>query len=291
MSWLSNFGTGGKTRAFDESHICGFTARNDKGEKIGTVDDYIMDGENRLRYLVVSTGLWGLGKNITIPAGMAQVDDRAKEVVFSGITRQQAEQLPAYDANRGFDEEYESQLMRIYYPKQEPHLTPKGQLDYERYNQFCIPERIQLLEERLQIQKRAELEGNVVIGKHVESREETIDVPVSHERVVIEHKPVSEATQATEGMNLHEESFTVPLYKEEIEVTKHPVIAEEVTIRKEKETETRTVRETVGREKLDIDDPNHLTADRGIAGNVREDIESAKKKTAERKETSKTDAP
>lgn len=280
MSWLTALGFGHETENFnDESNICGYKVINDRGEDIGNIKDYVFDGNDRLRYLVVGTGLAGFGKNVTIPAGSAQIDDRRQEVMVSGITKDRLESMPEYNETQGFSEDYEQNWMRSYYPDQQQYTTSEGHLDYDRYDQFRTPERLQLLEERLQINKRPELEGQVTIGKRVQTRQESVDVPVTRERLVIERNPVDETTADAGDMTLRDDEITVPLYKEEVDVTKRAVVAEEVNIRKEQETETRTVTETVGREELDINDPDRLTSsDRGIEAGFRGDETTTERK-------------
>ena len=263
MSWLTALGLGtDKNKTEGEGHICGYQAVSDKGEDVGSIDDYVVDNAGKLRYLVVKLGHWFVGKKVLIPVGMAQIEDDRKAVLLLNFTREQVERLPDYDERKGFSEDYERQLMSSYYPNQRPYINEAGNLDYGQYEAFKTPERMQLLEERLQVQKRSEVEGNVTIGKRVETHEEVFEVPLMRERLVIERHPVSETsvgpTDIQPGMQLSDESITIPLYAEEVEVIKRPVVAEEVTIRKERETETQTVRETVSREVLDIEDPDRM---------------------------------
>lgn len=278
MSWLSAMGFGRETRQYDnefnEQNICGFTAMNERGEQVGTVSDYVLDGNGKLRYLVITTGDMYRGKKITVPVGTAQIEDRRNSVILNGFNADRIQSLPEYDENRGFSDRYESDWMSSYSPNQQLYTDDTGRLDYDRYNEFKTPERLQLLEERLQVNKRSELQGEVRIGKRVETRQESVDVPVTRERLVVERNPVTETTADAGDMTLQDQEITVPLYREEVDVTKRPVVAEEVNIRKERDTETRTVTEQVGRERLDIDDPAGLTRDqgeRGIPGNIRDD--------------------
>ncbi len=113
-------------------------------------------------------------------------------------------------------------------------------------------ERIRLHEERLNVDKERVQSGEVNIDKHVIEDEQTIEVPVSREEVYIERRAVNDETAADEvfddGENLH-----IPIMKERLEVTKRPVVSEEIIVGKRRVQDTETVRETVRREEAEID--------------------------------------
>ena len=80
-------------------------------------------------------------------------------------------------------------------------------------------------------------------------------MPVREERVVIERLPGS--GQVTAGHDLKEgETVEVPVMKERVEVTKQPVVAEEVAIRKEVVERNEQAQETLRKEELKVDDKN-----------------------------------
>ena len=113
-------------------------------------------------------------------------------------------------------------------------------------------ERIRLHEERLNVDKERVQSGEITIDKHVIEDEQTVEVPVSREEVYIERRAVNDETAADEvfddGENLH-----IPIMKERLEVTKRPVVSEEIIVGKRRVQDTETVRETVRREEAEID--------------------------------------
>ena len=113
-------------------------------------------------------------------------------------------------------------------------------------------ERIRLHEERLNVDKERVQAGEINIDKHVIEDEQTVEVPVSREEVYIERRAVNDETAADEvfddGENLH-----IPIMKERLEVTKRPVVSEEIIVGKRRVQDTETVRETVRREEAEID--------------------------------------
>ena len=87
-------------------------------ERIGSVDDVLVDDEGRFRYLVINTGAWIFGKKVLLPIGRAQIDYTAHRVNANGLTRQQAENLPEFSEEMltGYDYDYEEQVRSVYRP-------------------------------------------------------------------------------------------------------------------------------------------------------------------------------
>jgi len=91
--------------------------------------------------------------------------------------------------------------------------------------------RIPLMREEIGIEKVARESGHVRIHKTVHTEEKHFSVPVTREEVVIEHVAVGrDAALNAEGA-FTEDTVDVPLYEEEVRVSKRPVLDEEVVIR------------------------------------------------------------
>lgn len=69
-------------------------------EKIGTVNDVLVDDEGHFRYLVVDLGFWIFGKKVLLPVGRTRIDYGRDRVYAVGMTREQAEDLPEFDERR-----------------------------------------------------------------------------------------------------------------------------------------------------------------------------------------------
>lgn len=93
-------------------------------------------------------------------------------------------------------------------------------------------EKIRLKEERLNVDKE---EVNV------------------RKEVVIERKPVADGETTGETFDTDEENINIPVKEERVDVTKRPVVKEEVDIRKETHEYVEHVSEDVRREELDVD--------------------------------------
>ena len=76
----------------------------------------------------------------------------------------------------------------------------------------------------------------------------TVEVPVTHEEVSVERRPASSG--AAEPPTEKRKDLRISLNKEEAKVTKEPYLKEELVIRKEPRTETKTLTERVRSERI-----------------------------------------
>jgi uncharacterized protein (TIGR02271 family) len=111
---------------------------------------------------------------------------------------------------------------------------------------------LRLREEQLQAEKQRVQSGEVRLHKDVVTEQQSINVPVTHEEVVIERRPASgEAVDTTpigEG-----ETIRVPVSEEQVNVTKTPVVTGEVSVGKRAVEETQQVTDTVKREEARLE--------------------------------------
>lgn len=110
---------------------------------------------------------------------------------------------------------------------------------------------VRLNEERLQATKRPVEAGEVGIRKEVVTEQQTIDVPVTREEVVIERRPVS-GEPASQEIREGEE-IRIPVREEEVDVQKRTVAREEVRLGKRQVQETERVSDTVRREEAHVE--------------------------------------
>jgi uncharacterized protein (TIGR02271 family) len=115
---------------------------------------------------------------------------------------------------------------------------------------------VPIVEERLDVSKRQVELGEVIIGREVVEREETVPVEVAHEEVRVERRPVSREASpedlrlaAGEGLAQLEAggSVIVPIIEEVVEVRKRLMVREELVITKQRVTERHEVTERLRR--------------------------------------------
>jgi uncharacterized protein (TIGR02271 family) len=132
--------------------------------------------------------------------------------------------------------------------------------DYNEYTQYKKSEkempsdvetRIPLIEERMNVSKSTSTSEATIIKEPV-TETKTVEVPVTHEELTVERRPAGESTTTTERPVQSKTDTKVQLNKEDVQVTKEPYVKEEVVVKKNPVTETRTVSDTVRSEKVDV---------------------------------------
>ncbi len=111
---------------------------------------------------------------------------------------------------------------------------------------------IQLRAERLVVDKQRVQHGEARIRKEVVTEMRTIDVPVSHEELVIERHAVTGG--AVDSAPLAGETVRIPLSEEKVNISKETVVREEVEIGKRRVEGVERVGDTVRHEELRVDD-------------------------------------
>ncbi|WGV23446.1 DUF2382 domain-containing protein [Halotia branconii] len=245
-------------------------------EKIGTVNDALVDEEGHFRYLVVDLGFWIFGKKVLLPVGRSRIDYSSDRIYAIGMTREQAENLPEFDERRTLDYDYEEQVRGVYRnPKYQTGAvgtatpTPTPTYNRDTYNYQHEPslyglndqdhQTLRLYEERLIANKQRRKTGEVTVGKHIETETARVAVPVEREHVVIERVTPEGAGRAVSPgeANFREgEVARVEIYEETADVRKEAVLREEVRVKKVVEQETVEAQDTVRREELDVSSPN-----------------------------------
>jgi uncharacterized protein (TIGR02271 family) len=110
---------------------------------------------------------------------------------------------------------------------------------------------IPVIEERLNVSKKTSI-TQYTITKDPITEKKTIEVPVTHEELIVEKRPPKDSTSSSsaQGPVKSKTEIKVPLNREEVEVTKEPFVKEEVVVKKKPVTETRTVSDTVRKETI-----------------------------------------
>lgn len=116
-------------------------------------------------------------------------------------------------------------------------------------------------EEELRVDRVLERAGAVRLRKRVDSEREERDVERSVERAELEHVPV-EGEDSGLVETLPDGSVSVPVFEEELVVSKRLVVRERVIVRKETTVDVRSVGAEVRRERVEIEaDPGVEVAD------------------------------
>jgi uncharacterized protein (TIGR02271 family) len=121
-------------------------------------------------------------------------------------------------------------------------------------------EQIELRAERLVIDKQPVRHSEVRVRKKIVTEMQSIDVPVTHEELVIDRHAVTGGV-GVEGEPIADATIRIPLTQERVNITKETVVREEVEIGKRRIEDVEHISDTVRHEELHVDDATTVTAD------------------------------
>jgi uncharacterized protein (TIGR02271 family) len=126
-------------------------------------------------------------------------------------------------------------------------------------------DRVQLFGEVLRVHKERIKRGEARIRKDVVTENQTIDVPVTREELVLERVPVSGTTPAPGASIGSPQEIRVPLSEDAVRLEKQAVVREEVLVGKREVENVASVGDAVRHEKLRVD-PDGETPARSAIG-------------------------
>lgn len=268
----SNTGTGATAtmEAFDTSNLMplnrlddfkvadgyqdvrGWSVVGHDGEKIGKVDDLLVDTNARqVRYLGVDLDRGLLSGrshsgNVLIPIENVQLD-RKDKVHLTSIGRNEIFSLPTYEAGS-------------FGRAQAGTAGTTGRMDRMDTDRMDTDReaRLTLSEEELAVGKRQVASGEVEIEKRVETQHVRESVPVMHEEVTVERRPVTGMSGTAPTIGADE--IRVPISHEEVIVEKRVMPKEELVIKKHQVQGEQVVEEDIRRERAEV----HRTGDAAV---------------------------
>lgn len=227
----------------------GKTAYGVNEEKIGKIDGALVeDTTGRIRYLIVDVGGWFTSKEVLVPAGLARIV--GDDVFFDSLTKSQVEAMDVYDHDYQYS--YKDQYAKDRQTFIADTIPTEEHLDLQD-TAYNAPNTLELLEERLTVNKDRIVAGLVKVGKHVVTEERNVDVELEEEHAHIERTNVNRPTDRRVGDTNANETIELELEAERARVAKETYVTEEVNVGKTTERHTETIVETINREELDVD--------------------------------------
>lgn len=120
---------------------------------------------------------------------------------------------------------------------------------------------IRLISEVLRVNKQRVQAGEVRLRKETRTEQQNIEVPVTHEELVIERVQTEGRTPASGEIGSDRE-IRVPLSEERVTVEKQPVVREEVKVGKRTVQDTKRVTDNVRHEELKVDEEGRVKEDK-----------------------------
>ena len=227
----------------------GKTAYGVNEEKIGKIEGALVeDTTGRIRYLIVDVGGWFSSKEVLVPAGLARIV--GDDVFFDSLTKAQVDAMEVYDHDYQYSYKDQYQKDRQAFVADSVPVAERMEIADHDYN---APNTLELLEERLTVNKDRIVAGLVKVGKHVVTEERNVDVELEEEHANIQRTHVDRPTDRHIGDIDGNQTLEVELEAERARVNKETYVSEEVNVGKTTERHIETIAETIQREELDID--------------------------------------
>jgi stress response protein YsnF len=257
--------------ADNEPDIKGWTVKDGSGQKIGKVDELIFDIQSqKVRYLVVSLKEKTLqikDHDVLVPIGLAELNDKDNDVFLPSITMEQLRSLPEYEKGK-IDSSMENKIRSILTGSEGALGTTalassRGNedfYDHEHFNEENIYRNrsqtdkdqisIPVVEENVQVGKKEVETGGIRLRSKIVEEDVTENLKLRDEKVRVERTPVNRP--ANEG-DLKEENIEMTERTEVPVVSKEARVVEEVRLNKEVEQRDETIKETVRKTKVDVE--------------------------------------
>ena len=243
------------------------TAYGVNEEKIGKIEGALVeDTTGRIRYLIVDAGGWFSSKEVLVPAGLARIV--GDDVFFDSLTKSQVEAMEVYDHDYqySYKEQYEKDRQAF----TADTVPAEERVDIAEHS-YDAPNTLELLEERLTVNKDRIVAGLVKVGKHVVTEERNVEVELEEEHADIQRTSVDRPTDRRIGDMDVNDTVEVELEAERARVGKDTYVSEEVNVGKTTERHTETIVETIQREELDVNNDGNVVDREGNLVN-RDDI-------------------
>jgi uncharacterized protein (TIGR02271 family) len=261
----------------DIDRVAGSTAYDASGDKIGKVDQvYLDDQTGAPSWVTVTTGLFGTSQSF-VPLEGASVDGSDLRLAYD---KDKVKDAPRIDVDQHLERSQEDQLYRYYglgyatgttgYDETTTGTTGYAETttgtttgttdvaDTSTTDEASVV----LNEERLDVGTRSEEAGRARLRKYTTTDTETVSVPVTKEKLVVERTPVAGDGAVTNApIQDTDQVEEVTLREERAVVGKETVAREEVSIGKEQVTETEQVSADVRKEHADVDVDGSLEND------------------------------
>jgi len=133
------------------------------------------------------------------------------------------------------------------------YTSEEAKLDRERFRSQTGKTAIPVIEEELQVGKRAVQRGGVRVYSHVIDQPVEEQINLREEHVRVERRPVNRPVESGDVSRLQDQTIEVTETAEEPVISKRAVVREEVVVGKDSTERTETVRDNVRRTEVRVD--------------------------------------
>lgn len=222
-----------------------------EGAKIGSVGQVYVDAQTQEpEFVTVNMGLFG-AKETFIPCGATSYSPGGLRVPF---TKAYIKDAPNIDVDGHLSVEEEQRLWDYY--STDPSTGRHG-VDTDGPGVDADADKMVAHEERLKVGTEQREAGQVRLHKRVRTENQSVEVPVQREELVVEREKVdpnsAEARSAGKIDEAGRQEEVVTLHEERPVVDKETVATEKVNIGKRTVQDTETVSGEVRKEEIDVE--------------------------------------
>lgn len=280
--------------------VRGWEVMSADGRKIGEVDELLVDtNAMKVRYLDVDVDNNLLAgepdRHVLVPIGYARLDRDRDCVIVDSLQASQLTSLPAY-GHAPLTRDFETNVRDTWSGLGTTSTaagasgltgttgtagTTGGAADdfyaHESFddNRFYAGRRdladtdrmgdrdearLTLSEEELSVGKREVRAGEVEVHKRVETEHVRESVPLRHEEVTVERRPLTGADALHAEARIEGDEIRIPIHEEEVVVEKRVVPKEELVVKKREVVENQEVEADLRRERAEVHREGDLNA-------------------------------
>lgn len=253
--------------------IRGWTVKDRQGDTIGEVEELIFDPQSRkVRYIVLDLQdslLDTEPKDVLVPIGIAELHNSDDDVLLP-IDASQLNTLPKYEKSL-LNRDYENSLRNAFAGLGigAAGTTVAGNAEEDFYNHDYYNEdnlyrnrqattegsaSIPVIEEELQVGKRVVETGGARLRSRIIEQPIEESVNLREEHVHVERTPVDRPATEADLNNFQEGEIEITEHAEVPVIAKEARVVEEISLEKEVEERNETIRDTVRRTDVEIED-------------------------------------
>ena len=215
------------------------------GEKIGKVEEIFVDEQTRKpEWIGIGTGFFGT-KRVLVPTQGANVKSDGFTIPYPKDQVKDSPHIDSDDLSQETERDLYAHYGLGYSESRSDTGLPEGSYSPSDNDKTSLTRS----EEELAVGKRSVESGKARLHKWVETEQVEADVELRRETAHVTREPINESVS---GAEIGTEEVEMSLHHEEAVVQKDTVAKERVSLAKDIETETETVRDEVRKERVEV---------------------------------------
>ncbi|PSR53857.1 hypothetical protein AHMF7605_10165 [Adhaeribacter arboris] len=251
--------------------IRGWTVKDRQGNTLGEVEELIFDPQSlKVRYIVldIEDSLLDTEEDdVLIPIGVAELHSSDDDVILPNLDASQLKSLPKYDKsllNRDYENSVRNAFTGFGAGGAVAGSYDDDYYNHEYYNEDNLyrnrqaattqdTESIPIIEEELQVGKKVVETGGARLRSRVIEKPVEESINLREEHVHVERTPVDRPATQADLSNFQEGEIEITEHAEVPVITKEARVVEEISLEKEVEEREETIRDTVRRTDVEIE--------------------------------------